>query len=157
VSEPHVEIVEVTSRPTAVVREQTTWAQLGSTIPALLDRVWTVMRTDEMKPRLSHDDFGENVILYLDHHPTIEVGVLVDRSIAETDGLQPSELPAARIARAIHRGPYTELGRTHDAVQAWCTSNGHGLSGVSWEHYGHWHEDPNEMETAVAYVLRSDV
>lgn len=152
--EVDVEIVEVAARPTAIMREQTNWPQLGTTIQRLLDHVWTVMRTEAMAPRLSHDDFGENVILYLDSHPTIEVGVLVDRPIAETDGLEPSEMPAARIARAVHRGPYDQLGRTHGAVQAWCDANGETRTGVSWEHYGHWHENQNETETAVVYVLR---
>lgn len=150
-----VEVVDVDARPTAVVRQQTTWPQLGATIRPMLDKVWAVMRTPAMEPRLSHDEFGENVILYLDSHPTIEVGVLVDRPITETDGLVPSELPAARVARAIHRGSYDKLGPTHEAVQTWCRANGHTLTGVSWEHYGHWHEDPEAMETAVVYVVGS--
>jgi effector-binding domain-containing protein len=155
VTEPAVEVLEVAARPTAVMREQTTWPQLSATIQRLLDHVWTVMRTDSMGPRLSHDDFGENVILYLDRHPTIEVGVLVDRPISERDGLIPSELPAGRIARAIHRGPYDQLGRAHDGMHAWCRANGQTLTGVRWEHYGHWRDDPNELETLIAYVLRS--
>ena len=151
--ELHVEIVDFDARPTAVLREQTEWPKLGATIMRLLDRVWEVMRTAPMEPRLSHDEFGENIILYLDHHPTIEVGVLVDGPIDEVHGLRASELPAARVARAIHRGPYDQLGRTHEALRTWCRDHGHILTGVSWEHYGHWHEDPAEMETALCYVL----
>ena len=152
-TEVAVELVDVEARPTAVLREQTEWPQLGATIMRLLDRVWEVMRTEPMKSRLSHDEFGENVILYLDHHPTIEVGVIVDGPIDDSHGLLASALPAARIARAIHRGTYDKLGPTHDAVQQWCRDNGHTTTGVSWEHYGHWHEDPEEMETAVCYVV----
>ena len=144
----------MSQRATAVIREQTTWPQLGATIMRLLDRVWPMMKAEPMSAILAHDDFGENVILYLDPNPTIEVGVLVDGPFLPTDGLVPSELPGGRIARAIHLGPYDRLGKTHEAVQAWCRDKGHQLSGVSWEHYGHWHEDPEQMETAVAYLLQ---
>ncbi len=149
-----VELAEVAPRPTAVIREQTTWPQLGATIMRLLDRVWPVMKAEPMSSILAHDEFGENVILYLDSHPTIEVGVLVDAPFTPVDGLEPSELPGGRIARAIHRGSYDKLGPTHEAVKSWCRDNGRVLTGVSWEHYGHWHEDPEQMETAVAYLLQ---
>ena len=153
VTEPTVELVEVPARATAVIREQTTWPQLGATIMRLLDRVWPVMKAEPMSSILAHDPFGENIILYLDSHPTIEVGVLVDGSFTPIDGLEPSQLPGGRVARAIHRGSYDKLGPTHEAVQTWCRQNGQMLTGVSWEHYGHWHEDPEQMETTVAYLL----
>lgn len=80
-----VEVAHCAPRSTAVMRETTSWPNLGATIMTLLDRVWALMRTPPFDALLAHDEFGENVILYLDSAPTIEV------------------------ARAIHHGPYDAL------------------------------------------------
>ncbi len=150
-----VEVIDVAPRPTAVMRETTAWPELSTTIRRLLDHVWEVMGSEPMSSSLSHDPFGENIILYLDPRPTIEVGVLVADPIIATDGIEPSVLPGGRIARAVHRGPYELLSTTHEEVRGWCAANGLELAGTSWEHYGHWHDDPDQLETAIAYMLRS--
>jgi effector-binding domain-containing protein len=55
---------------------------------------------------------------YHRHIPTdtfdFEVGVPVARPVDPAGRVQPSELPATRIARTIYRGPYEGLG------DAWC-------------------------------------
>ena len=75
-----------------------------------------------------------------------------DRSRRSTDSSRP-QLPGGPRRAGDPSGSYDKLGPTHEAVQTWCRDNGHVLTGVSWEHYGHWHEDPEQMETAVAYLL----
>ena len=105
-------------------------------------------------PRLAHDTFGENVIVYLDRQPRVEVGVLVEESFAPNGGLEPSKLPGGRVARGIHRGGYDGLGGAYDALHKWCADNGHVPTGVGWEHYGHWHEDPEQLQTMIAVVLQ---
>ena len=115
------------------------------------------MRTEPSPPaapRLVHDSFGENVVVYLDRQPTIEVGVLVEDGFAGHDGLVASSLPGGRIARGIHRGGYDGLGSAYDNLHKWCADNGHRPSGVGWEHYGHWNEDPEQLETMIALVLQ---
>jgi effector-binding domain-containing protein len=156
-SEGAFEVAEVAPRPIAVMRAETKWDELAPTIRRLFDEVWKAMRTEASPPgapRLSHDTFGENVIVYLDRQPTIEVGVLVEADFAPFDGLEPSTLPGGRIARGIHRGGYDRLGPTYDALHKWCADNGHIPTGVGWEHYGHWHEDPEQLETMIALVLQ---
>ena len=152
-SELAVEVVDVEPRPTAVIRETTSWPQLSTTIQRLLDQVWDVVGAEPRRSQLAHDGFGENVILYLDPKPTIEVGVLVGPSFEPAGPVELSSLPGGRVARAIHRGPYQLLGATHQEVRGWCEAHGHALAGISWEHYGDWHDDPAELETAIAYVL----
>lgn len=151
------EVVEVAPRPIAVMRAETKWPELSATIQRLFDEVWKALRTEPSPPgapRLSHDAFGENVIVYLDRHPTIEVGVLVEGSFAPNGGLEPSTLPGGRIARGIHEGGYDGLGAAYDALHKWCGDNGLIPTGVGWEHYGHWHDDPEQLETMIALVLQ---
>ena len=151
------EVVEVAPRPIAAMRAETKWDELAPTIQRLFDAVWTAVRTEPSPPsapRLSHDSFGENVIVYLDRQPTIEVGVLVEDGFAGHDGLVASSLPGGRIARGIHRGGYDGLGSAYDNLHKWCADNGHRPSGVGWEHYGHWNEDPEQLETMIALVLQ---
>jgi effector-binding domain-containing protein len=53
----------------------------------------------------------------------------------------------------VHRGSYQELGAAHEAVISWCAKQGLDRTGVRWEIYGHWHEDPASVETEVYYQL----
>jgi effector-binding domain-containing protein len=151
------EVVEAAPRPIAAVRAQTTWPELSATIHRLLDTVWAVVRSEPANPgtpRLAHDAFGENVIVYLDRQPTIEVGVLVEDGFTPDGGLEPSKLPGGRVARGIHRGSYDGLPGAYDALHKWCADNGHIPTGVGWEHYGHWHDEPEHLETMIALVLQ---
>jgi effector-binding domain-containing protein len=54
----------------------------------------------------------------------------------------------------IHRGGYDGLPAAYDALHEWCADNGHVPTSVGWEHYGHWHEDPEQLETMIALVLQ---
>ena len=54
----------------------------------------------------------------------------------------------------MHRGDYGGLGATHDAVRTYVKACGRELAGPCWEIYGHWREDPSELETDVFWLLR---
>ena len=60
-------------------------------------------------------------------------------------------------ATAVARGAPSGdgLARAHDAVHEWCAANGHELTRVRWEIYGHWGEDqdPALFETQVYWLL----
>jgi effector-binding domain-containing protein len=62
-------------------------------------------------------------------------------------------VPGGAIATTAHFGPYDRLGAAHDAVQAWCKREGRALTGVSWEIYGDWTDDPSQLRTDVCYLL----
>ena len=152
---PSVELATVAARPTAVVRLWVTHDQLGASIVRALDDVWAFLRASDLAP-------GHNVVVYRgdigagDGAPVeVEVGVQVDRAPAgPTDGVVVAGgTPAGRAARAVHRGSYGGLPRTHQAVRDWCEANGHPLTGVSWEVYGDWTADPDALETEVFHEL----
>ena len=96
---------------------------------------------------------GHNVMLYKDRVPNVEVGVQVTGPFAPAGSVVPSTLPAGEAATTVHRGPYDRLDDAHQAIHAWCASNGRELAGPRWEVYGDWHEDPADLETEVYYLL----
>jgi hypothetical protein len=42
---------------------------------------------------------------------------------------------------------------TYAAVVGLCDANGHARTGVRWEVYDHWRDDPDSFETAVYWQL----
>jgi len=96
-------------------------------------------------------------MLYEDDVPHVEVGAEVEGSFAGNGRVVPSTLPAGPAATAVLRGQPTPdgLARAHASVRSWCIANGHRLTGVRWEVYGHWLEDqdPARFETDVYWQL----
>jgi effector-binding domain-containing protein len=138
----------VVASPTAVVAQRTTWEEFPKLWGTLLDQVYAFVRAGGVTQT------GDNVMLYRDDLPNVEVGVQVAGPFEASGRVVPSELPAGRVATTVHRGPYDRLGAAHAAVRAWCASNGHDLTGTRWEIYGDWHEDVSQLETEVTYLIR---
>jgi effector-binding domain-containing protein len=84
--------------------------------------------------------------------PTLWKGLL-DEVCPLTERVVRSALPAGRVARTVHRGPYGELGWAHRAVLEWCAVQGHRPLGPRWEVYGPHRADPAELTTEVSYLL----
>jgi effector-binding domain-containing protein len=141
-----VVVENVAARLTAVVAETTTWEAFPALWRPLLDEVYAFVRP---QPRLATDGRWQNVMLYRDDTPHVEVGVLVAGPFSPAGRVVQSELPAGRVATAVHRGDYTGLGLAHDAVHRHATEHGLALAGPRWEVYGH----PEDPETAVCYLL----
>jgi hypothetical protein len=75
--------------------------------------------------------------------------------IAERDGRIAGCIAiVAADPQTAHLGPYNRLGEAHAAIRKWCADHGHALTGVSWEIYGHWTDDPAQLRTDVFYLLR---
>jgi effector-binding domain-containing protein len=143
-----VTLQTVPASPTAVVAAATTWEEFPRLWKTLLDEVYTFVRGGGAAQT------GHNVMLYRDDVPNVEVGVQVSGTFEPSGRVVPSVLPAGEIATALHRGPYDALEEAHLAVRTWCAARRHALTGVRWEIYGDWHEDPNDLETEVCYLLR---
>ena len=151
---PPVRFVTVEPRLTAVVTRTTTWTEFPRLWGQLLDDVYGFVRA---RPELGTGDEGErwqNVMLYKDQRPDVEVGVLVSQPFEPYGSVVASELPGGKVATAVHRGDYAKLGETHAAVRAAAAARGRELAGPCWEIYGHWREDPSELETEVFWLLR---
>ena len=64
-----------------------------------------------------------------------EVCVPVATPIAAAGRVTPGRLPAARVARTIHSGPYEGLPAAWGEFFAWIEANGHTPRGDLWESY----------------------
>lgn len=149
-----VTFVKVDPRPTAVIAQTTTWGEFPSLWGRLLDEVYRFVRP---RPELATGEGSElwqNVMLYKDDRPAVEVGVLVSGPFEGDGRVIASELPGGEAATAIHRGDYARLGATHDAVRDQVAARGREPAGPRWEIYGHWRADPSELETEVFWLLR---
>jgi effector-binding domain-containing protein len=146
--------VTVEPRPTAVIACTTNWDEFPRLWSQLLDEVYRFVRGHEDLATGDGTERWQNVMLYKDDRPDVEVGVLAARSFAPEGRVISSLLPGGEAATAIHRGDYAGLGATHDAVRAHVAACGRDLAGPRWEIYGHWREDPNQLETDVFWLLR---
>lgn len=140
-------------RLAAVRREVPIRGVAGAWRPAL-DQVWAFLRS---QPGLHMG--GHNVFLY--RHPSdrnlpmqVDFGVEVARSFGPSGEVREIYTPTGEAAVAIHRGPYDQLGSTHDAIHRWVRERQRTLVGYSWEIYGDWTEDAALLETTVVYSLR---
>lgn len=150
---PSVRILEIEPRPTAVVAQTTTWAEFPKLWGQMLDEVYRFVRP---RPELGTGPAGEmwqNVMLYKDDRPDVEVGVLAARAFSGEGRVIASELPGGEVAATVHRGDYARLGEAHDAVRDHIATHGCQAAGPKWEIYGHWREDPGELETEVYWLL----
>ena len=144
----------VEARPTAVVGQTTTWAEFPKLWGQLLGQVYEFVRPRRELATGDGDELWQNVMLYKDQRPDVEVGVLVSGPFRGEGPVISSTLPAGEVATATHRGEYAKLGVTHDAVRDYAAAHGRVLAGPCWEIYGHARPDPSEVETEVFWLLR---
>lgn len=85
-----------------------------------------------------------------------EVGVPVAKPVTPTGRVQGSELPAAKVARTIYRGPYEGLGAAWGEFCNWVSANGHTPGEGLWERYLAGPEsspDPTQWQTELNMPL----
>jgi effector-binding domain-containing protein len=146
--EYQVHVQHVESQLTGVVHFRASPNELATVVPAACGEVWTFFRTSGL-PRP-----GRHLALYLDDKGNLEVGVEVTEPFAGNERVVCSSLPAGTVATATHWGPYQRLGEAHKAICKWCSENGHTLTGVCWELYGHWTDNLAQVRTDVYYLLQ---
>ena len=123
-----VRLVDVEPRPTAVIAATTAWRTSRSLWPRLLDEVYVFVRRC---PEFAAGTAGtsgphwQNVMLYRDHEPNVEVGVLAPVAFAPQGRVIASELPGAvppprstPVARSRSGRPTTPSARS-SAPRAW--------------------------------------
>jgi len=139
-----IEIVAVPPSTLAGITRRTTWSEIPAAIKSALDVVWPVLRAQKAKT-------NHNVVVYREPGPdgvTLDIGVQVIGAFEPTSDVAAIAAPAGRAAHVVRLGPYSELGKAHDAVTAYCNENGH-RPGVHWEVYGDWTDDVTQLRTDV--------
>ena len=146
------EVRQVAQQYLASVREHTTSHNLAAKIRELLteNAIYTFLKNAGIQ------EHSHNVFVYWDDDQGIvlEVGVQVFAPFTGNGRVICSSTPSGRAATLLHRGPYDQLGTTHRAILDWCKSNHHAVTGLRWEIYGRWNEDPTKLETQVFYLLQ---
>ncbi|MEO8394513.1 MAG: GyrI-like domain-containing protein [Chloroflexota bacterium] len=152
-----VSIQEVAQQYLAAVREHTTSRTLAPTIRRLLNEnaIYPFLKAAEIK------EHSHNVFVFWDDEEkaadqglTIEVAVQVFAPFTGNGRVICSSTPQGKAATLLHVGAYEELGRTHAAIIQWCRANEHPITGLRWEIYGRWNDDPNQRFTDVFYLLK---
>lgn len=145
-----VRLIDAAPTRLLVVRRRASPAELSRIVPAACGAVWNVVRASGIRSA------GRHVAVYLSAAIDLEVGVEVgDDGAAGAHGeAYLSATPAGTAATVTHVGPYGGLASAHAAVTSWCREHGHGLSGPSWEVYGHGTDDPAKRVTDVFYLVQ---
>ena len=149
-----VTVQTVTPRILAAVHRQVNVGEVAKAFAPALDQVWAFLRSS---PGLRSD--GHNVFLY--HHVPgppgasleVDFGVEVTRQFQAQGPIACVETPAGRAAVVVHRGAYSGMAAAHAALHRWCSDNGETIGRFSWEIYGDHHDDPNQLETTIFYLL----
>ena len=150
-----MDVVTVAPCLTAVVAQTTTWEQFPGLWGQLLDEVYDFVRDrEELASTPGPGPKWQNVMLYKDDTPTVEVGVLVGESFSPEGRVISSRLPGGKAAMTIHRGDCSALDHAHEAVRRFAEERQLELAGPRWEIYGHGHDDPGELTTGVYHLLR---
>ena len=147
-----VEIQTLSPRILAAVRRRVAIKDIPTAFKPALDAVWAFLRTH---PGLRTD--GHNIFLYHHERPEmmpIDFGVEVVRSFDGQGDVACVTTPAGEAAVVVHRGPYSQMGAAHHALHQWCTANGRTIGNHSLEIYGDWSDDPQKLETTIAYLLK---
>ena len=150
-----VDVVTIDPLPTIVVAATISWERFPSVWPKLLDEVYAFVRgCSEFASLDRTTPAWQNVMLYRDQRPSVEIGVLAPGPFTAAGRVIASELPGGKVATTIHRGDYARLGETHAAVHAYLEEHGLDAAGPIWEVYGHGSGDPAELETEIYHLLR---
>lgn len=152
--ESEIRVVEVSAERIAAVRARVRRGTVGQAFRAPLDKVWDFLRRH---PGLRND--GHNLFLY--EHATsdatflsVDFGVQVVSSFESEGEVRCLQTLSGEAASTVHRGPYEQLPAAHTALHQWCRQHGRRIGGFSWEIYGDWTSDPNQLETTIVYLLQ---
>jgi hypothetical protein len=143
----------VSAQPLAAVRRRVRFGDVGKAWKPALDIVWEFLRHHE---GLRTD--GHNCFLY--HHPApgesamvVDFGVQVIRSFQDAGEVVCRETPAGEVVMTTHIGSYGKLAAAHEAINLWRAVAGRTFGACSWEIYGDWTDNEEQLETQVVYLL----
>jgi effector-binding domain-containing protein len=126
------QITTTTERRTAAVHLTIPRAEIQTAMGPAIGEVMSVMKAKGIVPtgplyshhfRMSPETFD------------FEVGAPVSSPITPAGRVQPSKLPAARVARTIYRGPYEKLGAAWSEFMLWIEAEGLKTGDDLWECY----------------------
>ncbi len=149
--EPVVSIVTLSPQRIAVVRRRMKLVEVPRHIIGLFDIVYREVRSGVIVPR------GHNVALYrplAGNEFEVACGVQVASRFPDIGDVVCAETPGGDAATAVHMGAYDQL--PHRQVMEWVKRTERRLTGVSWEVYGDWSDDPAQRRTDIFHLLEPE-
>ena len=114
-----------------------------------LDKVWPVLREQGVRT-------GHNVVIYRDGDGQtldMEVGVEVPDGFTPEGEILLIAAPSGEVATATHLGEYSEMKPAYTAIERWFAESRRQPTGVSWEVYGDWSDDPAQRRTDIFFGI----
>src|SRR4051812_39162171 len=145
---------EVPTLHTAAIRLATSPQRIGDDLGHAYGELSTYLTRRELVPQ------DAPICYYVAWEPdnwVIEACLAVEEKIEELDEIHPLLIPGGPAVTTIHRGPYQELGRAHEALGAWCQEHGREMTAC----YERFITDPGQIldpadyETEVIWLLAS--
>lgn len=148
------EVIETRARRAAVIRLTIPREQVKDVMEPSIGELITTIVAQGVSPA------GPIFAHHLRIEPGVfdfELGVPVSKPVKASGRVQPSELPARRVARTYYRGPYEGLANAWQEFNGWMTAQ--GLQGDTdlWETYETGPEasnDPKEWRTELCRPIR---
>ncbi len=149
-----VAIETVPAEPMAAVAAKTEFAGLPEVIRWGLDAVFEA---------LVGGDYGERGAATVWYGPMpnttvmdLRIGVRLSTPFpGPVTEVAAFETPAGEVAHAVYYGPYNQMMMAHEAAKAAARAAGRQITGESWEVYGDWNEDPDQLRTDVYWLLKA--
>ena len=150
-----VGIETVDAAPMAATAHRTRFAGLADTIGAGLAAADAVLRAGDYGPQ------GCNAVYYAPMTDTevmdILTGVRLEQAFPGPVGeVVAAETPGGEVAHAVYFGPYNQMRPAHDAARACAHDAGREITGASWEVYGDWTENPDNLRTDIFWLLKAN-
>lgn len=154
-SEDPISVRNVAAMPLAAVRRQVTATTL---VPeAMKAPIWTLSQerglTTSGHLAFVYHDHGAERLINKPSGVAVDIGVVLEEPFEGDLVLRCVMTPSGRVAFARHHGHYELLPAIHGDIRAWCAAERLAIVGINWEHYWHWHEEPEQRITDVCYLL----
>lgn len=143
------EIVELISRPAAVVHVDATLAEFPAALGAAFrDTANAILQGGAV---IAGHPFAR--YLSFKDHIVAEVGFPFAGSIHPAEPVQVLVMPGGRAVKALHVGSYDTIGTTWGSAQAWMREQGLEQAGPAWECYLNGPDDPEPTMTEVFWPI----
>ena len=148
------ELVTIDETTTAVVRGTITMDEMANFYDSSFQSIGNALTGQSLEPIGPAFGFyyappGETVEL--------EVGLPTARPVQPEGRVEPSSLPAGRVARLIHHGAFNGLGGSWQRLGAWIAEQGLTPAGSMWEVYviqPRPDMNPNDLRTELNWPVR---
>ena len=149
------QIVQTTAHQAAVIRLTIPRNEMGKAFGPAVQELMTTLADQGVKP------VGAVFAHHLRLPPDMwdfELGVETASPVRSSGRVNPGQLPAAKVARTVYRGPYDGLPGAWGDFVAWMNTHGHEQAEDLWEVYlvgPHSSADPANWRTELNRPLKT--